>query len=189
MTVYQIVLFLHVSGALGMFAALGIEWAATGPLRRAADAEAARPWLGLLRSPGRVGGPSAVMLLVTGIYMTRTAWGRQPWIGLALLGLVLLALLAVGVTGRRLAAVARALQQSGFPGADSPRVRLQDPALVVSLRLRTMIALGIVFLMTSKPAAGPALATMGTALALGLAWSALALGRRPSPRVRYSDRI
>ncbi|HEU4698551.1 MAG TPA: hypothetical protein VFS40_05190 [Gemmatimonadales bacterium] len=178
MTFYQITLFLHVSAALGMFAALGIEWAAAAPLRRAASAEEARPWLRLLRAPGRLGGPAALLLLATGMYMTRTTWGRQAWIGLALLGLVLLAVLAAGVTGRRLAALARALH-SGAPAAGAPLGRLEDPALVVSLRLRTTLALGIVFLMTSKPAAGLALAAMGTALALGLAWSALALGRRP----------
>jgi hypothetical protein len=177
MTVYKLALFLHVLGALGLFAALGIEWAAAGPLRRAASDDEARPYVRLLVSLGRVGGPSAGTLLVTGIYMSATAWGRQPWTGLALLGLLCLAVLAAGVTGRRVAAIGRSLDaDSGKDG--SLRLRLHDPVLVASLRLRTAIATGIVFLMTSKPAAGLALGAMGAAVAIGLAWSAPALGRR-----------
>jgi hypothetical protein len=177
MSVYQIALFLHVLGALGLFSALGIEWAAVGPLRRAAVVDDARPWIPVLRSLGRVGGPSAAVILATGVYMGTTTWGRQPWIGLSLLGLVVMAVLAAGVTGRRVTAIARELQADS-PNHDVARIRLRDPALVVSLRLRTAVALGIVFLMTSKPAAGLALGAMGAAVALGLAWSAPALARR-----------
>jgi hypothetical protein len=183
MSVYTIVLFLHVLGALGMFAALGVEWAVAGPLRRATDVAQARPWITVLLSLGRVGGPSSGTILVTGIYMGMTNWGRQPWIGLSLLGLVFLALLAAGVSGRRVAAIARDLD-SGLTKSDSPLHRLQDPVLVVSLRLRTAVATGIVFLMTSKPAAGLALAAMGAAVALGLTWSVPAHGVRTPARSR-----
>src|SRR5574338_1517979 len=103
MTLYNIALFLHVVGALGIFAALGVEWAAAGALRRATDVAAARPWFAQLRSLGKVGGPSGATILVSGIYMGATAGGRQAWIGLGFLGLVFLAV-AGGVAGRRVAA-------------------------------------------------------------------------------------
>jgi hypothetical protein len=187
MSVYTIALFLHVLGALGMFAALGIEWAAAGPLQRATDVAQARPWIGVLRSLGRLGGPSAATLLATGIYMVATTGsGRQPWIGLGLLGLVFLALLGGGVTGRRMAAIARDLD-SGSARSDSPLLRFQDPVLAFSLRLRTAVATGVVFLMTVKPTAGVALAAMGAAVALGLAWSAPALARRRSADVELAS--
>ena len=186
MSSYTIALFLHILGALGMFAALGIEWAVAEPLRRATDVAQARPWIGVLRSLRRVAGPSAVTILVTGMYMvTTTTAGRQPWIGLGLLGLVFLALLGAVVTGRRVAAIARDLD-SGSTKGDSPLLRFQDPVLAFSLRLRTAVATGIVFLMTIKPAAGLALAAMGAAVALGLAWSAPALGRRRSAGVELA---
>ena len=185
MSLYTIALFLHVLGALGLFATLGIEWAVAEPLRRATDVAQARPWIRVLRSLGRMGGPSSATILVTGIYMGMSSGGRQPWIGLSLLGLVFLALLAAGVSGRRVAAIARDLD-SCSPRNDSLRLRLRDPLLVVSLRLRTAVATGIVFLMTSKPAAGLALAAMATAVALGLAWSAPALVRRQSAGVELA---
>lgn len=176
MTIYQIVLFLHVLAAFGLFAALGIEWAAVAPLRRAAEAEQARPWLKLLRSLSRVAGPSAVTLLVTGVYMGMTAWGRQAWIGLSLLGLVLIAALGAAMTGRRLAAVGRESARGSLRG-EPLRLRLQDPILVLSLRLRTAVATGIVFLMTTKPPREIALAAILAAVVLGLAWAVPAFGR------------
>jgi hypothetical protein len=185
MSVYTIALFLHILGALGMFAAFGIEWAAAESLRRATDVAQARPWIRVLRSLRRMVGPSAATILVTGIYMGTTVSGRQAWIGLGLLGLVFLALLGAGVTGRRVAVIARDLD-SGSTKGESLRLRLQDPVLIVSLRLRTAVATGIVFLMTSKPAAGLSLAAMGAAVALGLVWSAPALGRRRSAGVELA---
>lgn len=186
MSLYTIALFLHVMGALGIFAALGIEWAAAGSLQQATDVAQARPWIRVLRSLRRVAGPSAVTLLVTGSYMVATtSSGRQPWIGLGLLGLVLLALLGGGVTGRRMARIARDVDAASTK-SDSLRLLVQDPVLVASLRLRTAVATGIVFLMTIKPGAGLALATMGAAVAFGLAWSAPALGRRRSAGVELA---
>jgi hypothetical protein len=84
-----------------------------------------------------------------------------------------------------MAAIARDLD-SGSTRSDSPLLRLQDPVLAFSLRLRTAVATGIVFLMTVKPAAGLALAAMGASVALGLAWSAPALARRRSAAVELA---
>jgi hypothetical protein len=185
MTLYNIALFLHVVGALGIFAVLGVEWAAAGALRHATDVAEARPWFAQLRSLGRLGGPSGITILVTGIYMGTTAGGRQAWIGLGLLGLVFLAVVG-GIGGRRVAAIARELYSPSMH-RDAHRFRLQDPLLVASLRVRTAVAMGVVFLMTSKPPAGLALAAMGAALVLGLAWSTPAFARRRSSGVELAQ--
>jgi hypothetical protein len=84
-----------------------------------------------------------------------------------------------------MAAIARDVDAASTKG-DSPRFRLEDPVLVVSLRLRTAVATGVVFLMTTKPAAGLALAVMGAAVAFGLAWSGPVLGRRRSAGVEVA---
>jgi hypothetical protein len=180
MTFYQLVVFLHVLGAFGLFAALGIEWAAVAPLRRATDPEEAQPWIKLLASLARVTGPSAATLLVTGVYMGSTLWGRQAWIGLSLLGLVLIAGLGAAVTGRRLAAIGRESARGSLSGGPL-RLRLQDPVLVLSLRMRTAVATGIAFLMTTKPPPEIALSATLAAVVVGLAWAMPAFGRgRPA---------
>lgn len=182
MSLYTTALFLHVLGALGLFAALGIEWAIAGALRRATDPSHAKSLIGVLRPLHRVAGPSAVTILVTGVYMGMTGPGRQAWIGLGFLGLVVVGALGGAVTGRRVAAVLRELE-SGSATSGSPMRRLQDPALAISLRLRTAIATGVIFLMTTKPTAGLAVAAMIVAVALGLVWSVPMLGRRRSATI------
>src|ERR1051325_8515153 len=111
MSLYAIAVFLHIVGALGLFAALGLEWASLLNLRRATAAgqaqEGAPPpppppppaagqakeWARLLASLRTVAGPAALTILVTGIYLTATRWGGQGWIGVGLGGVVLIAVL------------------------------------------------------------------------------------------------
>lgn len=178
MSLYAITVFLHVVGALGLFAALGLEWASLHNLRRAATPEQAREWAKLLSSLRFLGGPAALTILVTGIYLSATRWGHQGWIGLSLVGLLLIAVLAVTLTGRRARSIARALASEGGSLSVALGARLRDPVLLVSAWLRTALALGVVFIMVTKPSGAGALTAMGVALVLGLAAGSSAWGRR-----------
>ena len=189
MSVYSMAVFLHVVGALGIFAAIGLEWAGLSNLRRAADTAQVREWMKLLAAPRTVAGPAALLVLVSGIYMSATRWGPQGWILVALGGMVVIAAVGAGVGGRRVAAMARALPAEAGPVPAALRQRVDDPVLAVSLRVRTALLLGIVFLMSVRPGRGGALAAMAVALLLGLAASQPALGRgRPSAQVAGSER-
>jgi hypothetical protein len=169
MFVYAIAVFLHIVGALGLFAALGLEWASLYNLRRVPTAGQAREWAKLLSALRFVGGPSALTILATGVYMMATRWGSQGWIGAGLGGLVLIAALGGALTGRRAGAIARTV--AGETGAISGALRqqLHDPVLLLSAWLRTALGLGVVFVMAIKPGAAGALTAMGVALVLGLA--------------------
>ena len=64
-----------------------------------------------------------------------------------------------------------------MPRSPELRQRLHDPLLVALIQIRTVIAPGIVFLMTTKPdVVGSALAT-GVSIAVGVALSFPALSR------------
>ena len=183
MSLYAIVVFLHIVGALGLFAALALEWASILSLRRATIADHAREWARLLASLRLVGGPAVLTILVTGIYMMATRWGGQGWIGVGFGGLVLVAVLGGILTGRRAGPLLRAVGSEDGPISAALGDRLRDPILMVSLYLRTALALGIVFVMSVKPDTAGALTAMGVALVLGLAtgfptWSR---GRRAAP--------
>jgi len=174
MTVYAIVLFLHIMGALGFFVALGLEWISLLSLRRASTNELAREWLRTLDRLRWVGPASMGLLLLSGAYMMHTVWGAVAWIIIALAAMVLMVVPGV-FTGRRLAALGRAIASES--GALSPafRQRLLEPILWASIQTRVGIAVGIVFLMTVKPGLREALLTIGLAVILGLvsAWPVL----------------
>jgi len=188
-SVYSISLFLHIVGAWGLFAALGLEWAGLSNLRRATGTDQAREWARLLAAPRAVGGPAGLVILASDIYMTATRWGPQAWIVASLAGIVVIALLGATISGRRAAAIVRALQESRGPMTADLHRLLHDPGLILGLRVRGALLLGVVFLMSNRPGAAGALAAMGAALVLGIAAAMPAFGGgRRAARVAGSER-
>lgn len=168
-SLYSISLFLHIVGALGLFASLAFEQAGLLNLRRASTNAQAREWLSLLRAPRRIQGPSALVLVVTGLYMMITSWRHQAWPGLGLVGMVVMAIIGVAITGRRMRVIGRAIPTGDGPLPATLRERLNDPALRMSVSVRLALALGIVFNMSVKPAAGGAVIALIIPAALAAA--------------------
>ena len=169
MSVYSMSLFLHIVGALALFAAFGLEWASLYGLHRATVTGQVREWARLLGAPRFVGGPAALTILITGIYLSATRWGAQGWIVVALAAMVVIAVLGAALTGRRAGAIARALPAEDGPIPAALDRRLHDPVLMLSIALRTALFLGIVFVMSTKPSTAGALSAMGVALMVGSA--------------------
>src|SRR5437763_11999757 len=153
MSLYAIAVFLHIVGALGLFAALGLEWASLLNLRRASAVGQAREWARMLASLRAVGAPAALTLLVTGIYLTVTRWGGQGWIGAGLGGLVLIAVLGGAPRGRRSAAITQTVAgETGTISGALPQP-LPDPVLVLSAWLSPALRLGAICALAPKPRA------------------------------------
>jgi hypothetical protein len=168
MTIYSIVLFLHIAGALGLFMALGLEWTSLYRLRRATSVEQVREWLNISSGVGRVGMASMLLLLGSGVYMTAMVWHGAAWIGVTIGALVLLAIVTVALTRRRMAAIQQAVAAADGGALAGLYPLLQQPALWVAIKVRVAVILGIVFLMTVKPDLGGSLLTIGVAAGLGL---------------------
>jgi hypothetical protein len=168
MTLYSIALFLHVVGALLVFVTLTVEGIALRQLRRATTMEAAQAAAASLRLNRIVGPLSALGVLVPGLYMTATTWGWVAWIVVALVAYVAIAVLGA-VNGIRIQALERS--QALLAG-------IRNPIFLISWLTRVGIALGIVFLMTVKPAAAAAVLAMLLAAAVG---AALGVARRNEP--------
>lgn len=170
MSFYSISLFLHIVGALGLFAALSLEWTGLLGLRRATTAGQARQWMRLMAVPRTIAGPSALIVLLAGIYLSIARWGVQAWIVVGLTTMVFIAVLGPALGGRRWAAIARSLppgEEGSLGAAFGQRVR--DAVLSLSISLRVALFVGIVFLMSTKPGIAGALAAIGVAALLGLA--------------------
>jgi hypothetical protein len=151
MSLYSISLFLHIVGALALFAVLSLEWAGTYGLRRATTTGQVGEWVRLLVAPRVVGGLAALTLLISGIHLTATRWGSQGWIVVGLAAMVTVAVLGPALGARRVAAIARALPAADGPISAPLGRQLRDPVLTLSLYLRTALFLGIVFVMSNKP--------------------------------------
>jgi hypothetical protein len=77
MSIYTVVLFLHVSGAIGYFAGIGIWLFGLIGLRRAQRVEQVRALTGLIGLTGPLFGISVLLILAAGLYMAITAWGSS----------------------------------------------------------------------------------------------------------------
>ncbi|MGH9162698.1 MAG: hypothetical protein ACRD2X_22250 [Vicinamibacteraceae bacterium] len=177
MTLYTVALFLHVVGAMIFFGGLAIEGVALRQIRRATTHEQLREWLGAVQSLGRLVGPSLLIVLVTGMYMAATVW-PFPWVGIALVVLVLFAILGIGLSGRRMRRIGKETGAATGPMTGALAQHIHDPLLVVSWRLRVALVLGIVYLMTTKPVTAHALTAVAVAAVVGILWSLPLLARR-----------
>lgn len=170
MTGYTIVLFFHVSAAIGYFVAMGTWLLSLTALRRVQRVEQVRTLTHLIGRLGPLFGISILLLLVTGLYMAITAWGLLTgWIIVALISLILLAPLGTIFIEPRRRTIERLAQEAPVgPLPQSLAQRTHDPVLLTAIQTVTILLLGIVFLMTNKPSLVASIIVMVIALVLGL---------------------
>lgn len=186
MSNYSIALFLHIVGALGFSAVLGLEWIGLSQLRRARLSEEARAILGTVKSADRLGFISMPTVIVTGIYMLLTVWGWVPWILVVLGALILEIVLFVVLAKPRMAAIEQALATEKGSVSQTFQDLVSHPILWISIQTRVAMILGIIFLKIAKPDLGGSLITMGVAIVLGLT-STLPMSRRVRAQEASAD--
>jgi len=130
----------------------------------------------LLGITGPLFGISVLLILAAGLYMALTAWSLQTsWIAVGLISLIIMAPLGTALIEPRRRAIARLAREApDGPLPESLEQRIHDPILWTALQTVAVLLLGIVFLMTTKPALTGSLIVIAIALALGLASGALA---------------
>ncbi len=169
MSIYSIVLFLHIAGALGFFIVQGVEWIGLSQLRSAVFPEEAHAILGVLKRTNRLAFVSILTIVITGIYMMLTVWHGVPWILVVMGSLVLETVFFLVFSRPRMAAVEQALDAQEKPLSKHFHSLVNHPILWLSIQTRTAILLGIVFLKIAKPDLGGSLLTIAVAIVLGLA--------------------
>jgi len=172
---FSIALFLHIVGALGVFVALGLEWTALRHIRSARLPEQVLPWMGMLKNTNKLGFPSMLTTIITGIYMVMNGVGWVPWILVVLGALVLMIVLSVVLTKPRMVAIGQALAVEKGPLSQTFHNLVNHPILWISIQTRVAIALGIVFLKVAEPTLGGSLLTIGVAIVLGVVSALLML--------------
>lgn len=170
MDLHRIVVFSHISGMIGLFAALAIEGISLSGARRATSYEQARDWVRLWRLLPPIGITSVLVVLASGIYLATTLGMWQfGWTQIAVPTMVIVAVAGAIVGPRRNRLQASVATNRGQLPVDVLR-DLAHPLLRASWELRAMLLLGLVFEMTTKLDAG-SFALIGGAALAGTAWA------------------
>jgi hypothetical protein len=177
-TIFSVVLFLHLLGAVSLFIAYGIEWTASSLFRNAATTEQARSWLRVFKvSPPLSGGGLGVVLISGGYLASLSGVMKQGWIPSTLIAIFLALVLGFALILPRMKHIRAAFPSGNEPISAQLRERLSDPVLLTAIRVRVMLVTGIVFLMTAKIPLVPSLVALSMAIALGLIFSVSAWSR------------
>jgi hypothetical protein len=180
MTVYTVVLYLHWLGAFALFIGSGIEWVSSSLFRTAASTEQVRAWLRVFKASPPLFGAGLGTLLISGGYLASLSGAmRQGWIPATFLAIGIALLLGFALILPRMNKIRKALPSLNEPVSPELRNRLSDPVLLSAIRIRVLLAAGIVYLMTAKIPFTPSLIALAIALGAGLLLS-LPIMRRAS---------
>ena len=164
MTLYALTLFVHLTAAVTLFLAFGLEWAAISFLAQANSADEAQSWLRLARVAPLVNGPALLLAILSGGYLASLISAfKQGWIPASFVGIAVVALLGGIINAPKMRAIRLAIPEGG----DRLFAALRNKALPASVRLRTFAALSIVFMMATKLPFAQCMLTLLAGLLLG----------------------
>jgi hypothetical protein len=169
MMIYGIALFIHVTGALTLFVAVGLNFLSMLRMRRADDMSRFREWATLGRQAGRII-PVAILLIAgSALYMVLTVWGwHTAWVQVALGTFLGHGVLVSAIENPRLAALQKAARHLAGPTPAAVLAAARHPLLWLCECVVTGTTLGMIFLMAVKPDLLGALVAIGVSLALSL---------------------
>jgi hypothetical protein len=180
MSVVNVVLFLHLAGAMALFIGYGIEWTASALFRNAASVEQLRAWLRVFKvSPPLAGAGLGVILLSGGYLASLSGAMKQGWIPAALVGIFVALALGFALILPRMKRIRTALPAGNEPFSSTLRSAITNPILLTAIRTRFMLATGIVYVMAAKPSFATSLVALAVAIVLGVLFS-LAIWSRPT---------
>jgi small-conductance mechanosensitive channel len=164
MHLYPFLIFVHILGAIALFAAIAIEAISLAALDRTESSAAARTWVGLLALPFRLGPSAMAAILLSGMGMMAMGWGHPAWLVAAMIGLVAMGAVGGLVSLRGFRRLRAALASETEPKlSDAFWSAPPRTALGRSVVLRLAIGIGILALMSFKPGA------LGSSLVLAAA--------------------
>jgi hypothetical protein len=174
MTYYSLALFFHFVGLAMLFIGYGVEWIVSAFLRGATTTDQVRAWLRVYRTSLPVSGPGLLVLILTGAYLAEVSGAmKNGWMSASMLAIVLALGIGFTLILPRVKAIRAALPEGTTALPANATAILRAPGLPTLIRVRALIALGIVYLMTAKPdTLGSSLLALAAAIVLGLLASA-----------------
>ena len=171
MNLYPNVLFVHILSALGLFLGYGLEWTVSALLRHSSTTDQARAWLRVYRvSPPVTGAALAVLILSGGWLAALTGGMNHGWLIVSVAGIVAL-MIGFALILPRVGAIREALPEGNLPLTPEALLQLQSAVLPTLVRVRVLLAAGIVYLMTTKPPLGASLIVLAASMVIGVLFS------------------
>ncbi len=167
MSFYSVILFLHITGAIGIFIGMGLEWLLIHNLQKVNTNSEALMWTGMFKVLSPTFSVSGVLILASGFYMAAEIWGMNPWVISGFVLYIVLSILGGVMGGKRIKAIAAELKHDQEKLSDNMITKIKSPFIYKSLKFRSMIALSIIFMMTIKPDWPLTLESVAAALILG----------------------
>jgi hypothetical protein len=176
MTSYALVLLVHVTAVLLLFAAMSIETLSLFHLRRAATLAEAQPWINPVRGISYVAVASLLVILGSGIHLViAMSSSREAWPKVAVAALFLMAPLGA-LTGRRMRAIRR-LYSTDTAKESVLFGLIRNPVLKVSLAIRMAVFFGIFLLVNAQPGLWASIGIVAGSAVLGLLAAFVFFGR------------
>jgi len=172
MTLYSLVLVIHVTAVFVLAAALSIEVLSLVHLRGAFTLAEAYPWINPAPTLPLFAGGSVLVILFSGVYLViQESASGKAWPKVAVAALLLMAPLGA-MTARRIRAIRKAYAAENAINSVLLS-RLRDPFLKVSLGIRIAVFVGIFLLVSTKPGLWGSISIVGASVVLGLLASLL----------------
>lgn len=181
---YNLALFVHLLGVIGLFSATAVRLAVLFAAVRAPSVAIVRVYARLAILSDRVMPVAGVATIGSGAYLVHELWRwDMAWIQVSLAAVLAMFFIGPVVSSRKLTQLARDadLIDDG-PVPTALTTRINDPVLHLAEHVMTFAMLGIVYLMATKPPMPEAIATILVAAFAGVLLTGLALLTAPARR-------
>lgn len=163
---YKIALFLHVTGALMLCVVIALEWLCIISIRNSNAMDRIKEAVSNYSRVGIIGDIAAFLILIPGIYMMVVVWDDARWGIFGLFGLILIGVIGGIFTGRKMKKIRKIIKTNDESSQELGKL-LKNNSMWFSIKLRTAIFLGVIFLMTVKPGLAGSMITMVISILLG----------------------
>ncbi|MDR6123128.1 hypothetical protein QFZ87_002725 [Bacillus sp. SLBN-46] len=167
---YNIVLFIHILGAVIMFVAVAFTLLAMISMLYSTKTEGLRNWAALAVKLDGLLPFSVILILVPGLYLVFTSWGwGNSWVDISLALLLIMTFMGPIINLRRLKSILNgAIDETELIPSAGLLEKVRDRILWNSVLIMTMLTISILFLMTVKLTMSGSIVTIVVAIILGL---------------------
>lgn len=174
---YKMMLFLHILGAMFMFAAVGLTLAGMFGMLFAKENKFIQIWSSFTVKADEFLPFSVILVILPGLYLVITAWGwKISWLNVSLIALGIMTILGPLINLPRFKSIQKTVNEES-ENLPSPTLlkKIRNRTLWNSVSVMTMELLGLIYLMTVKPSIFASLFTLALGIVLGLIFSAICL--------------